>query len=213
MPRPRTPGRPSGEAQQRERLLDAACQRFAQQGIQASSLRGIAEAAQVTPALIHYYFGNKPKLTQAVIDERLMPEFERLAGCLEQAGDTPLEQVRTLVTELAAIVAKHPWLPQLWAREVLTEGGALRSLLTQRIAPLLPLRLAQRFAAAQQRGELHDGIDPRLLVVSLIGATMLPYAAAPLWRGIFASAEIADQRMVEHTLALFAHGLEVPDGH
>lgn len=123
MPRPRTPGRPSGEAQQRERLLDAACQRFAQQGIQASSLRGIAEAAQVTPALIHYYFGNKPKLTQAVIDERLMPEFERLAGCLEQAGDTPLEQVRTLVTELAAIVAKHPWLPQLWAREVLTEGA------------------------------------------------------------------------------------------
>ena len=213
MPRPRTPGRPSGEAQQRERLLDAACQRFAQQGIQASSLRGIAEAAQVTPALIHYYFGNKPKLTQAVIDERLMPEFERLAGRLEQAGDTPLEQVRTLVTELAALVAKHPWLPQLWAREVLTEGGALRSLLTQRIAPLLPLRLAQRFAAAQQRGELHDGIDPRLLVVSLIGATMLPYAAAPLWRGIFTSAEIADQRMVEHTLALFAHGLEVPDGH
>lgn len=213
MLRPRTPGRPSGEAQQRERLLDAACQRFAQQGIQASSLRGIAEAAQVTPALIHYYFGNKPKLTQAVIDERLMPEFEQLARSLEQAGQTPQEQVRTLVTELASIVAKHPWLPQLWVREVLSEGGALRSLLTQRIAPLLPLRLAERFTAAQQRGELHSGIDPRLLVVSLIGATMLPYAAAPLWRGIFANAEIADQKMVEHTLALFAHGLEVPDGH
>ena len=31
-----------------------------------------------------------------------------------------------------------------------------------------------------------------LLVVSLIGLTMLPYAAAPLWRGIFANPQIGD---------------------
>ena len=46
MTRPRSPGRPAGDAQaQRERLLDAALASFAKTGINASSLRGIAESA------------------------------------------------------------------------------------------------------------------------------------------------------------------------
>jgi len=69
--------------------------------------------------------------------------------------------------------------------------------------------LARRFAAAQARGALNPDLDPRLLVVSLIGLTMLPHAAAPLWRGIFANPEIGNDALVNHTLALLERGLEV----
>jgi AcrR family transcriptional regulator len=203
------PGRPSGDSPlQRERLLDAAVQAFAHGGIQASSLRGIARQAGVTPALINYYFGNKQRLVEAVVDERLLPLIEGVAMRLRQAGDEPRELVGQFVRGMSEMVVSHPWIPPLWVREILCEGGALRDLLTSRVAPLIPLLLAQRFAAAQARGALNPALDPRLLVVSLIGLSMLPYAAAPLWRGIFANPQIGDEALIAHTLALLEHGME-----
>src|SRR5690606_40200339 len=70
--RKRTPGRqPTADAVDlRERLLDAALACFAAQGISATSLRDIARRAGVTPALVHYYFGHKLQLQQAVVTDR-----------------------------------------------------------------------------------------------------------------------------------------------
>jgi AcrR family transcriptional regulator len=206
---PRTPGRPTGDSPlQRERLLDVAVEAFAHGGIKASSLRGIAQQAGVTPALVNYYFGNKQRLVQAAVEERLLPLIEGLAARLRQAGDEPRELVGHFVRGMSEMVLSHPWIPPLWVREILCEGGLLREHLSTRIAPLIPLLLAQRFAAAQARGDLNPALDPRLLVVSLIGLSMLPYAAAPLWRGIFANPQIGDEALIAHTLALLEHGME-----
>ena len=91
MTRPRSPGRPVGDAQaQRERLLDAALGSFAETGISASSLRAIADSAGVTPALVNYYFGNKQKLVEAVFEERLQPLFGQLGEQLQGADDNPM---------------------------------------------------------------------------------------------------------------------------
>ncbi|WP_246533295.1 TetR/AcrR family transcriptional regulator [Pseudomonas lalucatii] len=150
MARPRTPGRPSGDSTlQRERLLDAAVQAFAHAGIEAASLRAIAAQAGVTPALINYYFGNKQRLVEAMVEERFLPLLRGVAEDLEQAGDAPRAQVECFVRGLSAVVVQHPWIPPLWVREILCEGGTLRAQLLGRIAPLIPLPLARRFAAAQ----------------------------------------------------------------
>lgn len=210
MTRSRSPGRPTGDSQaQRERLLDAATDAFAHIGIHAASLRGIAQQAGVTPALVNYYFGNKERLVDALVEERLLPLFQGMAERLQQVGDNPLELVTAFVRGMSANLSRNPWLPPLWVREVLCEGGALRELLPTRFAPMVPILMAQRFAAAQASGRMNPDIDPRLLVVSLVGMVMLPYAAAPLWRGIFTSPEIGDEAMVKHILALLERGLEV----
>lgn len=208
--RSRTPGRPAGEPQQRERLLDAALAAFSQAGIAASSLRQIATRAGVTPALVNYYFGNKDKLLQAAIEERLLPTLGLLTKALSEAGDEPSALVRGFVLGMRDMVASHPWLPPLWVREVLCEGGLLRPLLVDRVAPLIPRPLAERFAAAQRRGALNPDLDPRLLGVSLIGLTLFPYAAAPIWRGLFPAPELDDDALVRHTLVLLERGLEMP---
>src|SRR5580658_6362644 len=82
-PRKRLPGRPVGDsANIRARLLDAAIACFVRQGIAATSLRTIATEAGVTPAMLHYYFGDKPQLQQAVIEERLLPASAQLRETL-----------------------------------------------------------------------------------------------------------------------------------
>ena len=208
--RKRTPGRPGADQiDQRERLLDAALACFVRQGIAATSLRDIAGEAGVTPALVHYYFGDKPQLQQAVVGERLLPVVAQMRAPVMQAGDGDVAAlVAGFARGIGGVVAQHPWLPTLWVREILCEGGVLRERLMDRVAPLVPLLLAQRFAAAQARGALNPELDPRLLVVSLIGLTLLPYAAAPIWRGVFANPQIGDDALINHTLALLKGGME-----
>jgi len=203
----RRPGRPrAADADQRARLLDAALERYAAEGVRAASGRSIAAAAGVTPALVNYYFGSKEQLLEAVVAERLIPIVHGIRSGIEAAGDEPRELIVAFVRGLHAAVARHPWLPALWVREILTEGGALRDLLFEHVAPHIAGRLAERFAAAQRRGDLPASVDPRLLVVSLVGLTLFPLAAASIWRRMFAADDIDADVLAAHTLALLEHG-------
>lgn len=209
--RGRAPGRPAGEGVElRQRLLDAAVERFALQGIAGTTLRDIAGDAGVTPALVHYYFGNRDALAEAVIEERLMPVMRRLHTPLLQAGDDPRALIRGFVRGVLSTAMAHPWLPQLWVREILHVGGGLRGLLLDRVSAL-PQTLATRFAALQAQGRLNPQIDPRLLVPSLIGQTMFMAASAPIWRELLDAREIDADALATHVLALLEHGLELHD--
>jgi AcrR family transcriptional regulator len=206
--RKRSAGRPRGdEGDLRARLLDAATALYARVGIGATSLRAIATEAGVTPAMLHYYFGDKERVTQALVEERLLPALAPVRTRLEQVGDDPAALAEAFVRGIGALVARHPWLPPLWVREVLCEGGALREVLFHRALPNLPRMLAQRFAGAQADGRLNPSLDPRLLVVSLVGLTLFPAAGAPIWRTVFEASDIDADVLLGHTLALLEGGL------
>ncbi|MBT2145199.1 MULTISPECIES: TetR/AcrR family transcriptional regulator [unclassified Rhodanobacter] len=203
----RRAGRPSGDdLDLRARLLDAAIAQFARVGIGATPLRAIASEAEVTPAMLHYYFGDKPRLVQALVEERLLPALAPLRVQLEQVGDDPRVLIETFVRGIGEVVARHPWLPPLWVREVLCDGGALREVLFAQAVPGVPQLLARRFAAAQADGRLNADLDPRLLVVSLVGLTLFPAAGAPIWRRAFGAEGLGPEAMLRHTLALLDRG-------
>lgn len=206
--RKRRAGRPSGDDQDlRTHLLDIAIAQFSCNGIAATSLRAIAAEANVTPAMLHYYFGDKTRLVQALIDERLLPALMPLRAQLERNGDDPAVLIEGFVSGIAGVVASHPWLPSLWVREVLCEGGELREVMFSQAIPNLPQLLALRFAAAQANGRLNADLDPRLLVVSLVGLTLFPAAGAPIWRRAFGAEGLGPDVMLKHTLALLDRGV------
>jgi TetR/AcrR family transcriptional regulator len=210
-PRKRARGRPTGDGPDlRSRVLDAAITCAVRQGVAATSLRAIASEAHVTPALLHYYFGDKEQLIIALVQERLMPAFavvreSALGGDGDVAG-----LVAGFVRGVGEMVSRHPWLPALWVREVLCEGGALREIVFERMAPM-PVMLAQRFANAQAQGQINPELDPRLLVISLVGLTLFPAAGAPIWRRIFDASDIDADALRDHTIALLDRGLALPE--
>ncbi len=207
----RSRGRPPADEAPglRARLLDAALARYVRAGIAATSLRDIAAEAGVTPAMLHYYFGDKAQLQQAVIEERILPVLGTLHDRLEEAGEDIAAMVAGFVGGIGRIVAAHPWLPSLWVREILSEGGALRDVLFDSIGPRLPAVMAQRFADAQARGALNRELDPRLLMVSLVGLTLFPAAGEPIWRRLFDADDLDFDAVRRHTLVLLDRGLEL----
>lgn len=61
------PGRPPGNSDTRQRILDNARVLFARNGISNTSIRAVAAAAGVDSALVHHYFGTKEKLFGAAV--------------------------------------------------------------------------------------------------------------------------------------------------
>ncbi len=205
--RRRRPGRPpADQANLRERLLDAAVECFKTTSIAATSLRSIAVAAGVTPAMVHYYFGSKERLLEAFISERILPEIATLAASVRAAGEDPRALIAAFVRGLHAAVVRRPWLPALWLREVIGEHGALREMLFKHVAERVPRLLVQRFAALQKEGAVSADLDPRLLVVSLVGLTLFPLAAQSIWRRLFDAEDVDVAALERHTLALLDHG-------
>ncbi|MET9320968.1 TetR family transcriptional regulator [Streptomyces sp. NPDC003038] len=74
----RGPGRPrQDEAEEgpgtQERIRLAARSEFAARGYDKTSVRGVAKAAGVDPALVHHYFGSKDDLFAAAIELSMEP--------------------------------------------------------------------------------------------------------------------------------------------
>jgi AcrR family transcriptional regulator len=83
----------------KDRIITAAEQLFAERGFAGTSLRGVTSEAGVNLAAVHYHFGTKDALLQAVFDRRIGPvnqqrlarldELERDAG----EGEPALEEI------------------------------------------------------------------------------------------------------------------------
>jgi AcrR family transcriptional regulator len=84
----RRPGRPAGASDTRERILTSARELFAQNGIDKTSIRAVAAAAGVDPALVHHYYGTKEQLFAAAIDVPIDP-----MEILRPLRDTPVENL------------------------------------------------------------------------------------------------------------------------
>jgi AcrR family transcriptional regulator len=82
----RRPGRRPGNPDTREAVLAAARAAFAERGYDGATIRGIATAAGVDPALVHHYFGNKDKLFLAAVEAPADPD-ELLPAVLASPRD------------------------------------------------------------------------------------------------------------------------------
>lgn len=75
---------------QRDRILDAARQRFIEHGFHAATIANIAETAQVSAGLIYRYFENKNAIVLAIIERQLRQAQGDIAALQSGADATGL---------------------------------------------------------------------------------------------------------------------------
>ena len=92
-------------------ILDAAERAFAASGFHGATTRAIAEEAAVNPALIHYHFGSKEALYEAVFARRsdaINGERRARLAALRAAGPLALEPVLTALLEPTIALGRDP---------------------------------------------------------------------------------------------------------
>ncbi len=97
----------------RRRILDEAETLFAEKGVDGVSLRAINSAAGVSPGILHYHFGNRDTLVEAIISRRMEALMTARQALIEPLvdGTTPCTATAiaaALVQPLAEFAASSP---------------------------------------------------------------------------------------------------------
>ncbi len=202
--RPR--GRPVDSKQDRKTLiLDAAEQLFTEYGYSATSIRNIADHADVNPALVHYYFDNKHILLKTVLERALKPMIVALAT-LKRSTQSSLADIVHLLVSMAA---QQPNIPRLLAREVLLPGGEMQAHFMHNLAPQLGGALPALLAREQKAGNLRDAIDPAYSALMILAVCFFPFIAQTLAEPVLGIdfGDTGAPLLIDNILELFNRGL------
>jgi AcrR family transcriptional regulator len=155
----RRPGRPAGTSDTRERILASARELFAQNGIDKTSIRAVAAAAGVDPALVHHYYGTKQQLFAAAIHVPIDP-----MEVLRPLRDAPVERLGYTIPSV---------LLPLWDSEV-GKGliATIRSLLAGSEVSLLRAFL-QEVIAAEVGTRVDDPPGTGLIRVQFVASQLV----------------------------------------
>jgi AcrR family transcriptional regulator len=195
-------GRRPGKQDTREAILAAAREAFAGRGYDAASIRHIATAAGVDPALVHHYFGTKEQLFLGAMKIPIDPSKivqSVLAGGRDGVGE---RLVRTLVGvwDSAAGGAAAAFVRSAMSNELIAK--MMREFVVNRILRRLEVdldldpaegALRANLVATQLAGlimmryivkvEPLASLAP-VTVVALIGPTIQRYVTEPLPPGL-----------------------------
>jgi TetR/AcrR family transcriptional regulator len=203
--RGRPPAAPERDVQRA--LLDAAREMFLQRGYTGVSVRQLAAAVGVNPAMVKYYFHDKRGLYAAVLREAIGPLAARMDAMLvAPAAESP--DLAAFLAEYMRTVAAHPWLPALILRDVLAPDGHFRDRFVQEFAGRVAPKAAELARRGAQLGRMRADLDPRMTVISMLSLGLWPFLAMPvLQRALhFEPDKEAIEQLIEHTVRLFAAG-------
>ena len=107
-PGPRRAGRRAGESRTREAILDAARRSFGEHGYDGATIRAIASAAGVNPALVHHFYGTKEGLFAAAMRLPVLPS-EIIARAFGAARDRLGDDFRAHLGEIMVATMLRVW--------------------------------------------------------------------------------------------------------
>jgi AcrR family transcriptional regulator len=196
----RRAGRRPGANETREAILVSARDAFAANGYEKATIRGIARAAGVDPALVHHFYGPKEELFKAAVGDVLAP----IAAAIDGADDgaDPAEAAARLASTLVA----------LWSREP-TRGalrGALRAAVTSETAAGLMRQIVQEHTVAAIAAST-DRPDAELRA-NLIGSTIVGVAVTRDVLGVEPIASLDERRLTALLAGVIAYYLDAELG-
>ncbi len=165
------------DSETRERILDAAHTVFLKKGTANSRTQEIADQAGINKALLHYYFGTKSALADAVFERALGTIAPLIFGILADPNRSLEEKVNDVVREQIAFHGARPYLAGYMLSEMHAEPERVTRIFSNRGGvPLDALRRQLRELA--KAGKIRP-ITAEQFVVNLMGLLIFPFAIRP----------------------------------
>ncbi|MBI1780196.1 MAG: TetR/AcrR family transcriptional regulator [Sphingobacteriales bacterium] len=150
-------------------IMEAAEELFAEQGFNGTSVRDIAEKAQINLAMISYYFGSKDKLLETLFEYRGEISKQKLVSIIEKPNTTSLEKVNLLIDNYIEKVFNQQCFYKIFAREqVLTQTGHIAELILQ-MKKNNQENISHLIQEGQKKGEFKKNIDTALMMHTIVG--------------------------------------------
>lgn len=209
------PRREKAEGQSNPRLdmLHAAAELFARNGVAQTNVAMVAKRSGYTPAAVHYHFKNCDTLLEQVMQFKLGPLMEYVWAGLDVGLDDPLDIALEITRRIFSIGVQNPWLPPLWLGEIVAGGGSLKKHLLRRIPRAKVRAFNSLLARGQQEGTINPHLEPRLVILNLLGVSMFTLAAREFW-GLLQGdgSPLTERTVLKHAEAMLRGGLSAGRG-
>jgi TetR/AcrR family transcriptional regulator len=159
------------------RILAAAEQQFAAQGIEGARTDEIATAAHANKAMLYYYFGDKRRLHRAVL-ENLLRQFRSGVLAAPKKSTSPRERFFGYVSGYFDFLASHPNYPRLLAREAMAGSRNFDLMVREYFRPVYA-RLARTITDGIAAGAFRK-VDPEQMASITMGMVTSYFASAPI---------------------------------
>jgi len=198
----------------RDRILDAACEEFAEHGFGGARVDEIARRASVNKAMLYYHVGGKEALYEAV----LLRNFDRVQAAVAPAvlsEGSATERLGSVIAAVTKVMKQHPAHPRIVLREIAGGGSNLPTAVLERMLALIGL-VRGLLAEGQAAGELR-ATDPVLTHLLVIGSVLFLTSVAPLRER---AAELGqgldlpdpDEDVAGFVTGVLLHGIAAPAG-
>jgi AcrR family transcriptional regulator len=189
------------------RILAAAEEHFADQGMAGARTEEIAAAAHANKAMLYYYFGDKSRLHRAVMDN-LLRQLRNAAFAPLAAKTSSRDRLIGWVNGYFDFFATHPNYPRLVQREVMDTAPKFEWIVREYFRPFHK-RLRNLIEEGVASGEFRK-VDAHQTVFTVLGMTVFYFAAAPVMSQVSGRNVLSPQALKERKHALLDfldHGL------
>ena len=164
-----------------EKIYEAARRIFILKGMEGARMQEIADEAGMNKALLHYYFRSKENLFKAVFKDIFIKFFNKVKDTLfsEMSGK---EKLDIFIDSYIELIQNNPYVPQFIINEINRDPMMLKSLMFE--SGIEPQKILEIFLNAKP-SDYFLKLDPRHIVVSLLGMLIFPIAARPLLQMIY----------------------------
>jgi len=178
-------------------ILKVAERLFADQGFHGTSVRDIAQEADVNIAMISYYFGSKDKLLETIFKYRMEASRKFINELLENDTMEPLEKINSLIDRFVNKMLGEQYFQCIMSREQLnSQQSPIRDLIWQLKGEMLGL-MRPIVTQAQEVGIFYKDVDVEMLMTTLFGTIHQVIPAQHILRSSSGATDLNDDEYRE----------------
>ncbi len=164
-----------------EKIYEAARRIFILKGMDGARMQEIADEAGINKALLHYYFRSKENLFKAVFKDTFTKFFKKIGVII--LSDTPTkEKLNEFINNFIDLIQANPYVPQFIINEINRNPHGLKALMFE--SGIEPQKIIELFTKEKELGKA-SGIDPRHIIISLLGMLIFPFISKPLLQIVY----------------------------
>ncbi len=183
-----------------DKIKNAAHKIFLRKGYSAARTRDVAEEAGINLALLNYYFRSKKNLFDVVMREKIQNLMGSLLPVLNDTATSLDEKVERIVTSYIETLSGNPDLPSFILNEIRKNNF-----------DFIPnVRFNQMILHSSFMKQLRERseVNPVHFFLSLLGMTIFPFIAKPIFLKIELGNEQVFEKMMDERKTLIPHWIK-----
>lgn len=180
-------------------IIEVAERLFSQKGFAGTSVRDIAQEADVNVSMISYYFGSKEKLIEALFQLRMTESRSRLETLVMTSELSALQKFNVFIDSVIDRLMGNQCFHNIMMREQLSSERT--PVITEFIRGLKVRNvelIRQMIREGQEAGEFRNDINVSLVTTTLYGTVNYAIASQDFYRRINELDHLSDEEFQAH---------------